>query len=575
MLHDFIEIDTTEENPTALSNIFGSSLNELLSEAKVSFLQGIKIYKNRHLEDSINPKIAIVVDKWTGRFGNNYTQMVNATQLLKAFSFETIFFPPHDYFQVNEKTKSLYSDESAYGKYHFLLASSFFPFPFEGFTKLFGHKFADESHTTIRPLVNLNREHGISQNDLTCFVRSGDIFIDSPNPDYGQPPLSFYKKIVLERAWDHIYVLAEDDRNPVSRALLDICQANNLKATIVRRGMRGDFEFLLGSPNICAGKTSLIPALAAISNDLISYVGFEQRIWKKNIQIRQIDDLDGVYRTTILNQNWCNTPEQRELMLTYDERSLTAFIEHQNQTESNQSLDKNQSNQNRNGVGMKRSELINRLAKANEADSYLEIGVENGITFSEVKVKSKHAVDIAFKCNPSEMGGTFSEMPSNDFFATLEPQSKFDLIFLDGLHTFEQSLLDLLNSTKFLSQKGIMIVDNVFPSDYLASLSSHKLAIDLKNKMNDSNRNWMGDVYKSIAFAEIFLPEFDFATTKISPIQTIFWRNRNARISSFRTGSIEKIARMDFADLIDNSEFLNFMTFEDIELLIEESHKTI
>jgi predicted O-methyltransferase YrrM len=56
----------------------------------------------------------------------------------------------------------------------------------------------------------------------------------------------------------------------------------------------------------------------------------------------------------------------------------------------------------------------------------------------------------------------FGELASSD--------EKFDVIVLDGLHTFEQTLRDLLNSEAYLKPNGVVIIDDVMPNSYQASL---------------------------------------------------------------------------------------------------------
>ena len=147
---------------------------------------------------------------------------------------------------------------------------------------------------------------------------------------------------------------------------------------------------------------------------------------------------------------------------------------------------------------------------------------------------------------------------------------KFDLIYLDGLHTFEQTLLDLLNSMQFLSPKGLIIVDDVYPSDYLASLPNHQLMLELKAQIGDADRNWMGDVYKTIAFARKFLTNFNFATTEGPLKQTIFWRNNRTRNEVVDPGVIQEIAALQFADIRNDPSFYNFENFKTIEIQIRK-----
>ena len=47
---------------------------------------------------------------------------------------------------------------------------------------------------------------------------------------------------------------------------------------------------------------------------------------------------------------------------------------------------------------------------------------------------------------------------------------QFDVIYLDGLHVFEQTLRDLMNALHHLQPHGVIVVDDTRPPTYLASL---------------------------------------------------------------------------------------------------------
>ena len=54
-------------------------------------------------------------------------------------------------------------------------------------------------------------------------------------------------------------------------------------------------------------------------------------------------------------------------------------------------------------------------------------------------------------------------MESDQFFKEIKENKKYDLIFIDGLHTFEQTKKDIQNSLKHLSEEGTIIIHDCNP----------------------------------------------------------------------------------------------------------------
>src|SRR5437867_1023406 len=103
---------------------------------------------------------------------------------------------------------------------------------------------------------------------------------------------------------------------------------------------------------------------------------------------------------------------------------------------------------------MTRHETLARLLALYEAPSYLEIGVNRGETFRTVEAARKVGVDPNFLFDTAAEAVprrvTFHPVSSDRYFAGPHGGDRFNVIFLDGLHTFEQTLRDLLNATAVL-----------------------------------------------------------------------------------------------------------------------------
>jgi SAM-dependent methyltransferase len=103
---------------------------------------------------------------------------------------------------------------------------------------------------------------------------------------------------------------------------------------------------------------------------------------------------------------------------------------------------------------MLRYEILNILARRIGATSYLEIGVQQGRTFSVVNVARKVGVD------PSSAFAT-EHTTSDAYFETCA--ETFDLVFVDGLHTFEQARRDALNALRVLRPGGAVVLHDCDP----------------------------------------------------------------------------------------------------------------
>ena len=73
---------------------------------------------------------------------------------------------------------------------------------------------------------------------------------------------------------------------------------------------------------------------------------------------------------------------------------------------------------------------------------------------------------------------------SDDFFSN--NKKKFDLIFIDGLHEYQQVRKDILNSIKCLKEGGFILVHDCLPRSISAQAVPRFRNI------------WTGDVWKAI-----------------------------------------------------------------------------
>jgi hypothetical protein len=160
---------------------------------------------------------------------------------------------------------------------------------------------------------------------------------------------------------------------------------------------------------------------------------------------------------------------------------------------------------------MLRSEVIQSVINLFTKPSYLEIGVDQGDTFHKVEATHKVAVDPKFSFDPKQTSPNhphchYHEITSDQFFRNFVAQHRiFDVIFLDGLHTFEQTLRDLLNSISYLEANGAIIIDDVRPISYSSSIKDQAEALVVKRLLlQESDGAWMGDICRLLFLLKRF-----------------------------------------------------------------------
>ena len=153
-----------------------------------------------------------------------------------------------------------------------------------------------------------------------------------------------------------------------------------------------------------------------------------------------------------------------------------------------------------------RAERINTIARLCKAKRYLEIGVSEGATFFEVQIPQKVAVDPCFMFDvaaKTDRKTSFFQVPSDTFFRTTRPEP-FDIIYLDGLHTYEQTLRDFMSSLACAHDRTIWILDDTVPNDNFSALPDQDRCYRLRRELGNGDWAWMGDVFKVV---------FSFATS--------------------------------------------------------------
>ena len=157
---------------------------------------------------------------------------------------------------------------------------------------------------------------------------------------------------------------------------------------------------------------------------------------------------------------------------------------------------------------MDRIQLVNTLIETHGYTRYLEIGVKKGDCFEQIKARYKTGVDPELKhlkkrykhSIADKLKNTFNsthwtyesehvnlhELTSDDFFAN--PGETYDLVFIDGLHQFDQVLKDYTNAQRRLNPGGCIVMHDCNP---LTEQSAERIR-------SKETKVWNGDTWKAI-----------------------------------------------------------------------------
>jgi hypothetical protein len=207
------------------------------------------------------------------------------------------------------------------------------------------------------------------------------------------------------------------------------------------------------------------------------------------------------------------------------------------------------------------SRRINALATALKAQKYLEIGVWRGKTFMNVLVRNKDGVDPQFEFDTnSYQSDVVSFFPTtSDVFFTHHASKKYDLIFLDGLHTFEQTLRDFCSSLSFSHKRTVWLIDDTVPSDIFSVHRNPQVAVQTRAAHGIKNTSWHGDVFKLVPFIHDFFPQMNYVTVKngIENPQTLVWFGPRKAFSP-QFNRLESIERIDYFQFRELERIYNF-----------------
>ena len=184
-----------------------------------------------------------------------------------------------------------------------------------------------------------------------------------------------------------------------------------------------------------------------------------------------------------------------------------------------------------------RWDLIQYIINKYKFTDYLEIGCDKDQSFSKIVIKNKVGVDPI-------SGGTIRDTSDNFFRYNKE---KFDIIFIDGLHHYEQVAKDVHNSLNILNDNGYILIHDCLPRRI-----SHQAIPRYRG-------SWNGDVWKAIVELRT-KNELEVSTCEIDFGVAIIKKKYNSKPLKIQTRDFKKLKFKDYYH--NNKEFMNIISYK-------------
>jgi hypothetical protein len=209
---------------------------------------------------------------------------------------------------------------------------------------------------------------------------------------------------------------------------------------------------------------------------------------------------------------------------------------------------------------MDRLDIIQQIIDRIKAKSYLEIGVKKGNVFLKLRVSKKIGVDPKFKIkrkrklkailkNLSNISNEYYEMTSDMFFQKyayrLEDLQGVDVAFIDGLHTYEQSLKDVINCLKFLKEDGIIVIHDCSPLSDAQAYPADSRENAENSCQSDWIGDWSGDVWKTIVFLRSTQKDLNIFVLDCDHGLGIITRGKSESTLEFSKADIDQLSYKD------------------------------
>ena len=141
---------------------------------------------------------------------------------------------------------------------------------------------------------------------------------------------------------------------------------------------------------------------------------------------------------------------------------------------------------------------------------YLEIGVQKGRSLNLAQCTAIGVDPLPRTVAKSNQ--TIHAITSNNFFSR-DIKFRPDLVFIDGLHLFEQALMDFINCERICHSDSVIVMDDIFPAHPSQALRERH------------TQKWAGDVWKVYEILLEYRPDLSIEPLDVNPTGLIVVTN--------------------------------------------------
>ncbi len=201
--------------------------------------------------------------------------------------------------------------------------------------------------------------------------------------------------------------------------------------------------------------------------------------------------------------------------------------------------------------------------------NYLEIGCRSGLSLLRVKANTKIAVDPQFAIpvktkikwsllNPSNLRLKYFEMTSDQFFAgnrAVLDRYPIGVALIDGLHTYRQALVDVLNILPYLVDSGLIVMHDCYPPNAAAATPAESPAEAQKAAAESWTNEWCGDTWKAVMYLREFVPEVKAIVLNCDyGLGIVRKRHPGKIVPKLEKASFEKLLRHQYKEMIERQK---------------------